>query len=163
MALRRRILAAFDMDNTINTKVLESAIFEKINPMVRSKYIEGRKPWEERVMNAMSKHSYSLQEVTEHIKGVGLITGMKGMFANLKEKGVDIIILSGGNDLMVKIYLQQQGLDQYFSGIIANRLQESGGQLMYRPVSKVSPCISTCHNHLCKRHHLSEYVKAHKY
>lgn len=60
MALRKRMLAAFDMDNTINTLFLESSVFEKINPLVRSKYIEGNKPWEERVMNAMSKHSYSL-------------------------------------------------------------------------------------------------------
>lgn len=56
----KRVLAAFDMDNTINTKFLESAVFEKINPISRDRYIEGKKPWEERVMNAMSMHSYNL-------------------------------------------------------------------------------------------------------
>ena len=141
MAVRRRILAAFDVDNTINTKFLESAVFEKINPLVRSKYVEGNKPWEERVMNAMSKHSYSLAEVTNHIKGIGIVPGMENMFSNLHSKGVDIIILSGGNDLMVKIYLEHWGLDKYFKQIIANRMQETNGQLMYRPVSKVAPCI----------------------
>jgi hypothetical protein len=45
MSLRRRALAAFDMDNTINTVFLEGAIFSKINSLVRDKYIKGKKPW----------------------------------------------------------------------------------------------------------------------
>ena len=159
MSLRKKCLAAFDMDNTINTVFLEGAIFEKINPLVRDKYINGKKPWEERVMNAMSKHTYNLQEVTNHIKKIGIVPGMKDMFFNLKSKGVELIILSGGNDLFVKTYLEQQGLSECFTSIIANRMQDSHGQLMYRPVAKAAPCIPACKNHLCKKHYLSEYTK----
>lgn len=151
----KRTLAAFDMDNTINTRFLESAIFEKINPISRDKYIQGRRPWEERVMNAMSKHPYTLEEVTHHISKIGIVPGMKSLFSNLKSKGVDLIILSGGNDLMIKTYLEQQEINQYFSGIIANRMQESAGMLLYRPVSKLTPCVPSCKSHLCKKHYLS--------
>lgn len=119
----RKTLAAFDVDNTINTKFLESAVFEKINPIVRDKYIEGRKSWEERIMTATSKHPYTLQEVTDHIKNIGIVPGMKETFDNLKSKGVDIIICSGGNDLMIKIYLEQQGLNKHVSAILSNRMK----------------------------------------
>ena len=64
---------------------------------------------------------------------------------------------------MVKIYLEQQGLTEYFSGIIANRMQESAGQLMYRPVSKINPCVPYCRSLLCKRFYLSDYVKGKGY
>ena len=88
-----------------------------------------------------------------------IVPGMKDMFFNLKSKGVELIILSGGNDLFVKTYLEQQGLSECFTSIIANRMQDSHGQLMYRPVAKAAPCIPACKNHLCKKHYLSEYTK----
>lgn len=151
----KRALAAFDMDNTINTRFLEGAVFSKINPISVDKYVNGRKPWEERVMNAMSMHPYSLQDAKDHISQIGIVPGMKNMFANLKSKGVDLIILSGGSDLLIKIYLEQQGISQYFSAIVANRMQESAGMLVYRPVSKTAPCNPLCKGYLCKKHHIS--------
>jgi phosphoglycolate phosphatase-like HAD superfamily hydrolase len=44
------------------------------------------------------------------------------MLNNLNSKGVENIIISGGNDLFIKIYLKEHGLDKYFSAIIANKM-----------------------------------------
>ena len=157
------MLAAFDVDNTMNTLFLESALFTKINSKNRDKYIDGRKPWEERVMNAMSMHPYTLEEVTNHIKTIGIVPGIAPMLNNLKDKGVDLIVLSGGSDLLVKIWLEQQQLGHIFQDIIANRMQESSGMLMYRPMTKVAPCIPSCRSHLCKRHLIDLYTKGKNY
>ena len=163
MTLRKKVLAAFDVDNTINTYFLESLFFSKINASVRNKYMEGRKPWEERVSNAMSMHQYSLSDATEYVKGIGMVPGMKTTLENLKARDVDIIVLSGGSDLLVKLYLEHHGVSHYFKDIIANRLQESAGMLMYRPVPKVSPCLPQCKGYLCKHFYLTQYNKGRNY
>lgn len=56
------------------------------------------------------------------------------MLINLNRKGVENIIISGGNDLFIKIYLEQNGLDKYFSAIIANKMTEINGKLVYKPL-----------------------------
>ncbi|XP_071447513.1 pyridoxal phosphate phosphatase PHOSPHO2-like [Hetaerina americana] len=161
----KRLLAAFDFDNTIiegNSDIVVKNLLpdEELTEDVRCLYkSDGWTAYMRRIFQLLHGSNFSPSDILSAVRNVPFTPGMKELLKWLHEVNGETIIISDSNSVFINDYLQNSSLDKCVTKVFTNPAVFNDSACLEIEMYHYQDWCKLSTKNLCKGHILEAYIQ----